>query len=222
MNPVGCEEQDETRLAAVSPDGEAEMLVRDVMTRPVVACAPGVRVEEALALLRRGRFRHLPVVEAGALVGIVSDRDLQPAAPETTLGELMHPPITVDSRTPIEQAAWLMEQNKIGSLPVVDDGELVGLVTSSDLFHVLVRLLGVLEPSSRLEARLERPTEQLAELTQVVAEHGAPLVSLITEPPDASGQRRVVVRLATIDPRPVVAELARRGIVVAELEGASS
>src|SRR5205085_11194941 len=98
-------------------------MTRAIVTRPEQASAA-----EALTAMRRGRFRHLPVLRDGVLVGIVSDRDLQAAPDQTTLAELMHAPIAVSPGTPIEQAALLMEQHKIGSLTVVEDGSLVGLV----------------------------------------------------------------------------------------------
>ncbi|MGH3148201.1 MAG: CBS and ACT domain-containing protein, partial [Rubrobacter sp.] len=145
--------------------------VNDSMTREVVTLSPQDTAKAALALCRERRIRHLPVLEGGVLVGIVSDRDLRSAAPalgdtdraaalaEIRVGEVMASQVvTVAPDDPIEQAANTMRERRIGCLPVVEGGGLVGIVTASDVMDALVYLVGANEPGSRMEVSVpDRP-----------------------------------------------------------------
>jgi acetoin utilization protein AcuB len=134
------------------------LFIREIMTRRVVTVSPDTRLAESRRLLDEHRIRHLPVVVDGRLAGIVSDRDLRSAGANgrpTAVGEIMTPdPITVGPDTRVEEAARLMLDRRLGGLPVVDDGELIGIVTSDDLLRAL---LGVIET-----ATLERISVELA------------------------------------------------------------
>lgn len=120
------------------------MMVRDVMRRRLVVIGPETPCEKARLLMDEHRIRHLPVVAAGRLIGMVSDRDLRSAvreAPGTVARRIMTPdPLTVTSQTRVEHAARLMLDARVGSLPVVD-GDLVGIVTYTDLLRALVEVL---------------------------------------------------------------------------------
>jgi acetoin utilization protein AcuB len=133
-------------------------IVLDVMTKEVVSVSPSTVLLDAALLLRASALRHLPVVELGRLVGILTERDVQRCAPsrlipitedgynavfaETTVGLVMtREPKTVSSRTPLREAIAVMQQAKYGCLPVVDDGTLVGILTRGDLIDALQRVL---------------------------------------------------------------------------------
>jgi CBS domain-containing protein len=121
------------------------MKTATVMTRDVVVVAPTVGASSARRMMQRLGVRHLPVVEACRLVGILSDRDLSGAdASEITCGEAMTPaPVTAPPDTPVGQIAALMLEHKIDSVPIVgSSGVLVGLVTSTDLLALLVERAG--------------------------------------------------------------------------------
>ena len=135
------------------------MLIKDRMTRSPITAPPEIPMQEALKLMRERGIRRLPVVDKkGKLVGIVSDRDLLHASPsdatslsvwelnyllsKVTLKELMTTPvITVTPETPVQEAARIMAEKKIGGLPVVQAGKVVGIITETDLFRVLLELL---------------------------------------------------------------------------------
>jgi acetoin utilization protein AcuB len=199
------------------------VLVADAMTPRPVTVPPQATVATALAAMRRGRFRHLPVVaRGGQLVGVVSkgDREATPGTPlevaEALAGrpvaEVMSgDPVTVWPDEPVEVAARLLAERAIGCLPVVADDALVGILTESDLFAVLLRLLGGDEPSSRITLVLPDVPGALGRAMTVVGELGVNLLTVVTEPGPEPGTRGVVLRAGTINAAPLVAALVAAG-----------
>ncbi len=146
---------------------EVSMLVRDWMTPNPITVTPDTPVPEAIRLMQEKGFRRLPVVNRDRLVGIVTDRDLKEAMPSkaTTLSiweinyliakmpisEVMASPvITVEADRPLEDAALLMEERKIGGLPVLEDGRLVGIITITDVLKAFIEVMGLKEGGLRL------------------------------------------------------------------------
>ena len=111
------------------------MNMSTVMTRDVVVVSPTVTAGVAARMMQRLRIRHLPVVEDGRLVGILSDRDLLKHPPEARCGDAMTPaPVTCLSNASVSQVAKLMLEHEIDSIPIVSySGTLTGLVTSTNL-----------------------------------------------------------------------------------------
>jgi acetoin utilization protein AcuB len=141
------------------------------MTRELETVGPDTTIFEAARLMARHRIRRLPVVapaaQGGRLVGIVTATDLLHAFPSnvnpfaidavatertlTRVGELLGRELaTVRPEEPIEAAAILMRDRKLGALPVVRDGRLVGLITESDLFRAFVSLFAAAERGLRV------------------------------------------------------------------------
>lgn len=134
------------------------MIVADVMTRDVVVVGPESPLREALAHFQKRHVRHLPVVQDGRLVGILSDRDFKRATPsraagasleeferaldETQVGHVMtKEPWTVGPQADLKLTTALLVDKKFGALPVVEDGRLVGILTDIDLLRLLIKLL---------------------------------------------------------------------------------
>jgi acetoin utilization protein AcuB len=198
------------------------VLVADAMTARPVTVAPDATVAAARSAMRRGRFRHLPVVAGAELVGVVAQSDLAvpsgaPVEVAESLGErpltevMTTEPVTVWPDEPVEVAARLLVDNGIGCLPVVADDGLVGILTESDLFSVLLRLLGGGEPSSRITVVLPDVPGALGRAMTVVGELGVNLLTVVTEPGPEPGTRGVVLRAGTINAAPVVAALVAAG-----------
>jgi len=202
------------------------LLVRDSMTQEVVTVAPETTAVEALALCRGNRIRHLPVLQGGRLVGVISDRDLRAATPALgdparaealdlirVADEMARDVATARPEDPIEDAAMAMYERKIGCLPVVDGEDLVGIVTSSDVLRALVRLVGAHKPGSRLEVALPGRSGSLAEVTGIIRDEGVDIVSVLasSEHEDEGGERVAVLRVGTIDPKDVVDSLSAAG-----------
>ena len=174
------------------------MTVKSVMTHNPFTVGPQSPITDAQALMKREKVHRLPVLDsAKRLVGIVSEKDLLYASPSpaTTLNVYeMHSLlaklkvesvmtrklITITSDTLVEDAARALVDNNIGGLPVVDNGTLVGIVTESDLFRLLIDLFGTRTKGVRATLRVpERPGE-LADTTRVIAEAGGNVISIGT------------------------------------------
>jgi acetoin utilization protein AcuB len=197
------------------------------MQTKLCTVTPETTLPEAVRLIGQRGVRHLPVLDGDQLVGSVSDRDLKRAmaSPATSLeahelNYLLHrlrieeimtrTVITIGRTFPIEAAASLMVQEKIGALPVTDGGRLVGLVTETDVLRLFVRALGAGEPSSRLDVVLGNRPHALAEAVQAVETAGADISSIMTLTSEG-GFKEVVLRVRTINPAPVVWALEGRG-----------
>jgi len=132
------------------------MLVKEWMTHDPVIAAPELPVPEAIGLMKAGRFRRLPVVQDGQLVGIVTDRDCKEAMPSDAtslsiweinyliaklrVSEIMSKnPLTVSDGMPLQAAAKLMLENKIGGLPVMHEHKLVGMITVTDVLKAFLQ-----------------------------------------------------------------------------------
>ena len=162
------------------------MLVGERMSKPVITIPPDMPISDALNLMKREHIRRTPVVKEGKLAGIVSDKDLLNASPspvtslsiwemnyllsKVTVDQVMSKNVmTVTEDTPIEQAARIMADNKIGGLPVMRDGHVIGIITETDLFKVFLELLGARESGVRVTALIEDQPGRLAALTEAIA-----------------------------------------------------
>ena len=135
-----------------------EYIVRDFMTAPVTSVPQDASLLDAALTFRSTGFRYLPVVEGGRIVGVISDRDVQRVSPSlfsklsqeeyndvfrtTPIKDVMtRNPITVTPDTPLSEAATILDEHKVGCLPVVQDGQLVGIITVIDMLKVLILYL---------------------------------------------------------------------------------
>ena len=170
------------------------MLVGERMSHPVITMSPDLPIVDALNLMKRERIRRAPVVKDGKMLGIVSDKDLLNAStsPATSLSvwelnyllskitvkEVMSKKVlSVSEKTPIEEAARIMADNKIGGLPVTRGEDVVGIITETDLFKIFLELMGAREPGVRVTALIPEQRGQLAKLTQAVASQGGNFVA---------------------------------------------
>ena len=131
---------------------QSTMLVADHMSRRVVTVEPQVSVADVKALFAKHRIRQLPVLRRDRVVGIITDRDVRAVRDvKRKVSDVMTAkPLVISSLASVDEAARLLRTYKIGALPVVDGGRLVGIVTGSDVLDAFVELSGVTEPSYRL------------------------------------------------------------------------
>jgi len=172
------------------------MLVGDIMTSNPVKISEDMPVPAALALMHEKKIRSLPVVDAhDRLLGIVTEKDLLYVSPSpaTSLniweikellgkvrveGIMVRKVITVTEDTPIEEAARLMADDKIGSLPVLRDKTLIGIVTKTDLFNIFLAVLGGLRPGVRVTALTSGAKGTVAKITNAIYGLGGDIVGL--------------------------------------------
>lgn len=210
------------------------MYVEQIMSKEVLTVPQDARLAQLAQLMRDKKVRHLPVVDdKGALVGIVSNRDVQRAQPSliTTLdrgevnylldkvsaGDIMHKKVvTCSPRTLVEEAGRLMRPSKIGCLPVVDGGKVVGIVTSVDLLDFFLDITGCwIEGATRITIHLPDQAGQLAALLAAVNSHGGYIVSVVSpRTPDGAGGRTAVIRFEGADKDAVIAGLRQAGYQV--------
>lgn len=170
------------------------MFVGERMSRPVISVTPDTPINDALAMFRKEHIRRAPVIKNGKLVGIVSETDLLNASPsdvstlsiwemnylisKVTVKRVMNKKvITVSRDTPIEEAARIMADKKIGGLPVMDGERVVGMITETDLFKVFLELMGARDKGVRVTASIEDKPGELAKITKAIANAGGNFVS---------------------------------------------
>jgi acetoin utilization protein AcuB len=187
------------------------MFVRDYMTLNPVTVGPDVTFPEAVNLLRKNKIRRLPVLEDGQLVGIVEEKDLlsnQPS-PATSLSVhemyyllerlrvrqmMTRPVITVEGDCPLEEAARIMVEHTIGCLPVMDGARLAGIITETDIFKIMVDVLGGEEAGMRITLRLPDKVGELAGVTARIAQAGGNILSITTSRIFKDGRGEVMIK----------------------------
>ena len=187
------------------------MFVRECMSPNPVTTTPETPVTSALRTMTERKIRRLPVLDGhGKLVGIVSDKDLLHASPSPVtslsvweitelLGKLKvekvmtREVITVTEETPLEEAALIMADRRIGGLPVMQKQTLVGIITESDLFKVLLQMLGGRRSGVRLTVSVSGAKGTLAKISSTIFGVGGDIVGLgVSEITDTSGMRWII------------------------------
>ncbi len=199
------------------------MIIKEIMKSALTSISPDTKLSDAYSLMLKGNIRHLPVMENEKLVGIVTDRDLRlstsrlakhPFEPEAAVKNIMsHPVKTTHPSDPIESAAELMRELRIGCLPVVEDMQLVGIVTITDMLDALLLLTGVHRPSGRLDVRLSNRSGELAKLAVLLAERKVNIHSILTYP-EKDKTIRLVLRVGTIEMKVLAEAICNAGFEV--------
>ena len=208
------------------------MLIKDWMARNPVTITEDTSMIKAIHIMKERRFRRLPVVAQGKLVGMVTDRDLKEASPSkaTTLDvhelyyllaelqvqEIMsRNPISVSQDDTVEHAAQIMLEHTISGLPVVDEQDrVVGIITQSDVFRVFMHITGILQGGVQFALRLEDRPGLIKEVVDLLRARGARFVSLLSSyATSQEGYRDVYIRVKNLPPEalgPAKEELASR------------
>ncbi len=201
--------------------------VRDSMTREVVSLGPEASAAEAWSVCQELGIRHLPIVEGGRLVGLVSDRDLRDVSPPRGSGgerdtltwvrlrDIMSTNlVTIGPLDTIEHAAHEIYERKIGCLPVVAEGELVGIITSSDMMRTLIELIGAHGIGSWIEIEVPNQPGMLASVTDVIRDRRVNIAGVFLAPAPRASNRLIVLRLETTNPAGTVRSLEEAGYKV--------
>lgn len=189
------------------------MLVERWMTKNPQVLSPDDTLQTAKAKMEAGGFRRLPVVERGALVGILSDHDLgthtgylERTKVDVAMTQKL---ITVTPKTMIERAAHMLVENKIGGLPVVEGDKLVGIITTTDLLHAFSDTLeGGEEGVSRVDVLLDRNQDNIGEISSLLNLTVGAVLGVGTYRASAQGNRVFYFRVRSEEAEKV-AELLR-------------
>jgi acetoin utilization protein AcuB len=188
------------------------MFVADWMTKKVITVGADDSVTEVIKLMKEKGIKHIPVLKDEKLKGIVSDRDIKEFTPSkataldiyelhyllgrTKVREIMKSKVfTTTPDTPVEEAAMVMHDQNIGSLPVMEQGRLVGIISDRDMYRVLVDITGIRHGGHRIYAMLEDRPGSVKEVADIIRKHGFSLLSVLTSYEDVpEGYRDVVIR----------------------------
>lgn len=208
------------------------MLVRDRMTPNPVTITEDTTLKDALDLVRSRPFRHLPVVdEGGKLVGIVTEKSLVYASPrpelslsvfevdyllrKTLVKQVMQRDlVTVSPDLPIEEAARVMVDHRIGCLPVLENGELIGIISDTDIFRVFVEGMGGGHPSLRVTITIPERVGSLARVADCIAAIEGNIHSLGTFWGERPEDRIIAFRVENVDRDTLVKALQDCGIQI--------
>jgi acetoin utilization protein AcuB len=199
------------------------MLVQNRMTKNPETISPDEFLTGGLVKMHKGGFRRLPVVKDEKLIGIITDRDLREHAgllERTKISSAMNKDLlTVTPRATVEQATKLMLSHKISGLPVTDAGNLVGIITSSDILQAFLDMLGASEEGSfRIDFVLDEKHD-LAVATQTIAERGGEVLGVGTHKDKWEESRVCYLHLRGADPGRFADALETKGYKVLGVYG---
>jgi len=194
------------------------LLVENWMNPNVITVDADDSMLDATKLLKEHNIRHLPVLEKGKLVGVITDRDLKRAAPSDATALEAHEllylianikvreimtrnPITVPYNYTIEEAAELLLQARISGMPVVNkDGDVIGTITQTDLFKVLISLTGVGKKGVQFAVLLEDRAGSIKDVADVIRAYGGRMASILSSYEKApEGHRYVYIRMYDVN-----------------------
>lgn len=186
------------------------------MSHPVFTVQPDLPIVKAHELMAHEKIHRAPVIKNGRLVGIIAENDIQKAYPSTatslavweittliekiTVKDIMVKNVrTVEEDTAIEEAARIMVDNKISALPVMRGHEVVGIITETDLFRIMLEMLGARHPGVRFSAIMPYRPGEIAKLSQAIYEKGGNIISLSTFEGDTSANFLITVKVEGIE-----------------------
>jgi acetoin utilization protein AcuB len=209
------------------------MYIDRIMHTDLITVSPQTTLVQARDILEKNKIDHLLVVnDKKKLVGIVSDRDLKQnwASPATSLSThelnylltkvvvsmiMIKTVVTVPTSTTIERAALVMQQHRISALPVMEDGELAGIITSTDVMAVLLQAIGISDESIRLSIFVRDSIGKLAEVADALKDETVNIQSIFCWPDNRyPGITEIVIRVANQDGAKATAALNNKGFKV--------
>lgn len=207
------------------------------MSHPVFTVQPETPITKAHELMAREKVHRAPVVKNGRLVGIIAENDIQKAYPSSATSlavwevaslienikvkDIMIKDVkTVQEDTSIEEAARIMVDSKISALPVMRGKELVGIITETDLFRIMLEMLGARHPGVRITVLMPFQPGEIAKLTQAIYEKGGNITALSTFEGDSAADFMMTVKIEGVDQKvlknlvePLVTKLVEIGTV---------
>lgn len=212
------------------------MKVRDFMKKEVITVDIKTPIMAALEIMKSNRIKRLPVTRNTRFVGLVTRAMIRDASPseatslsvyelnylisKMTVGDIMvKDPVTISPELPVEEAIWLGKKHGIGAFPVIDNKDLVGIITESDITEVVSNALGLGDSDSKritIDASGKR-FGYLKDLIEVLDKHRIPILSIMSIPKSAKGDWFLVLRLKTKDAGLAAEDLKKKSFIVTDV-----
>ena len=196
------------------------MKIQSLMIKNPITIGPNASVGESIELMKANSIRHLPVVTRGKrLVGFLTLADLKQGLIPSMLGDvslddlIIKNPITVSPDDDIEFAAQLIYNHKIGGMPVVEDGKLVGIVTATDMLRTFIDMMGILSTTSRIDVVLEEQPAAFKKAMQIINDNGGDIIN-VRMTPQQKGKRVYYFRLSSCKTDVIKKALKKEGFNV--------
>lgn len=207
------------------------------MSHPVFTVQPETPITKAHELMAHEKVHRAPVVKNGKLVGIIAENDILKAYPSSATSlavweitsllenikvkDIMIKDVrTVQEETSIEEAARIMADSKISALPVMRGKELVGIITETDLFRIMLEMLGARHPGVRFTVVMPFQPGEIAKLTQAIYEKGGNITALSTFEGETASDFMMTVKVEGVEQKviqklvePLVTKLLEIGTV---------
>ena len=210
------------------------MFVSNSMTRKVITVEPDDGIFKAQELMAENKIRHLPVTESGnRLVGVVTDRDIRSALPyeffkaapseeekknfaELKIKDIMtKDPITISPAYTIHDALLVIQDARVGALPVVkDDGSLTGIISVRDLLRAFINVLGIGQPGTLLCILIEEKVGQLKKIVDTITEENISFGSVLVARYWEKDKRAVFPYLLTLNVAHIKEKLKKQGFML--------
>lgn len=205
------------------------MIVRNIMIENVMTASPTDNVKSVYDQMKLKMFDAVPVTEGKSVVGVLRLRHIYEKVMEVgrdatfalTVGDLMlRHALTIAPEAIIEKAAKLMWAKDVPLLPVVDDGNLVGIINEADIAKAFAELLGADTPTSRITLVVPDRKGQIARIAEIIRDAGISIRSIACMEFKPMHQYRIIVRVDTDEPRPLVEKLGHMGYKTIEVHSA--
>lgn len=208
------------------------MSVKDFMSADLVVVDPQTKIFDAVDLMKKHDIHRLPVIDNGKLVGLITEGTIQEALPskatslsvyeanyllnKTVVADVMIKDVkTIHPKAQLEDAVYIMRQNNIAVLPVLDNDQLVGIITNNDIFDAFLKLAGYHEGGSRIQVRIQEDKKGvLAEIAKVLADNDYSILTVIID--HVEGAAIVELQMQAKEPEKIKALLEQAGFEVTE------
>ncbi len=196
------------------------MKINALMIHDPITIGATASIGEAIELMKINSIRHLPVVSATSdFEGFLTLSDLKQGLIPSMLGDLtlqdlmIKDPITVSPDDDIETAAELIYKHKIGGMPVLKDGQLVGIITATDILRTFIDMMGILSSTSRIDVVIGNKSGDLKKALQIINDMGAEIIN-VGQVAQQTGKRIYYFRLEACKTGPIKKELEKQGFEV--------
>ncbi|MGG1675939.1 acetoin utilization AcuB family protein [Neobacillus sp. NRS-1170] len=202
------------------------MIVEEIMKTDVATLYPTNTIADAMDLMESRKIRHIPIITSEKqLVGLVTIAEIREATPSIFHAnehpeDLKKPLETIMEKNVItghpldfvEEVAGLFYEHKISCIPIINDQKLVGIVTETDLLRTMVELTGAHQPGSQIEIRVPNLAGKLSDITTVIKNRKANILSVLVYPDKSDDQFKIlVIRVQTMNPTALIQDLKEAG-----------